>query len=96
VRPEPLRLRRAAPVVAVTLGLVTLGIGMAEVPLDSLSHAAGTGGPLVDTLTTAVFVVPATAVATLLAARRPRNPIGWLLLASSSGSTAARLSSWSG
>jgi hypothetical protein len=49
--------------------------------MDSLSHAAGTGGPLVDTLTTAVGVVPATVVATLLAARRPRNPIGWLLLA---------------
>ena len=83
VRLEPLRLRlrRAAPVVAVALGVVTLGIGMAEVPLDSLSHQAGTGGPLVDTLTTAVGVVPATAVATLLAARRPRNPIGWLLLA---------------
>jgi hypothetical protein len=32
-------------------------------------------------LTTAVAVVPATAVATVLAARRPRNPIGWLLLA---------------
>jgi hypothetical protein len=77
----PWRLRRAAPVIAVALGVVTLGIGMAEVPLDSLSHEAGTGGPLVDTLTTAVFVVPATAVATLLAARRPRNPIGWLLLA---------------
>ena len=77
----PSRLRRAAPVVAVAFGLVTLAIGMAEVPLDSLSHQAGTGGPLVDTLTTAVFVVPATAVATLLAARRPRNPIGWLLLA---------------
>jgi hypothetical protein len=81
VRLEPLRLRRAAPVVAVALGVVTLGIGMAEVQLDSLSHQAGTGGPLVDTLTTAVGVVPATAVATLLAARRPRNPIGWLLLA---------------
>jgi hypothetical protein len=83
VRLEPLRrrLRRAAPVVAVALGVVTLGIGMAEVPMDSLSHQAGTGGPLADTLTTAVGVVPATAVATLLAARRPRNPIGWLLLA---------------
>jgi hypothetical protein len=81
VRPERSRLRRAAPVVAVALGVITLGIGMAEVPLDSLSHAAGTGGPLVDTLTTAVGVVPATVVATLLAARRPRNPIGWLLLA---------------
>jgi hypothetical protein len=68
-------------VVAVAVGVVTLAIGMVEVPMDSLSHAAGTGGALVDTLTTAVGVVPATAVATLLAARRPGNPIGWLLLA---------------
>ena len=28
-----------------------------------------------------VGTVPATAVGTLLAARRPRNPIGWMLLA---------------
>jgi hypothetical protein len=75
------RWRRAAPVLAIVLGVITLGIGMAEVPLDSLTHVAGTGGPLADTLTTGVAVVPATAVATLLAARRPRNPIGWLLLA---------------
>jgi hypothetical protein len=73
--------RRAAPVAAVALGVVTFGIGMAEAPLDSLAHQAGTGGPLADTLTTAVAILPATAVATLLAARRPRNPIGWLLLA---------------
>ena len=73
--------RRAAPAAAVALGVVTLGIGMAEVPLDSLAHQAGTGGPLADTLTTAVAILPATAVATLLAVRRPRNPIGWLLLA---------------
>ena len=74
-------LRRAAPVAAVALGVITLGIGMAEVPLDSLAHQAGTGGALADTLTTTVAILPATAVATLLAARRPRNPIGWLLLA---------------
>ena len=73
--------RRVAPVAAVALGVVALGIGMAEAPLDSLTHQAGTGGPLADTLTTAVAILPATAVATLLAARRPRNPIGWLLLA---------------
>ena len=72
--------RRAAPVAAIALGLVTLAIGMATVPLDSLSHQAGTGGPLADTLTNAAAVVPATAVGTLLAARRPRNPIGWLTL----------------
>ena len=72
--------RRAAPVVAIAFGLVTLVIGMVTVPLDRLIHQAGTGGPLTDTLVTAAAVVPATAVGTLLAARRPRNPIGWLLL----------------
>ena len=36
--------RRAAPVAAVALGVVTLGIGMAEVPLDSLAHQAGPAG----------------------------------------------------
>ena len=72
--------RRAAQVAAIALGLVSLAIGMATVPLDSLSHQAGTGGPLADTLTNAAAVVPATAVGTLLAARRPRNPIGWLTL----------------
>jgi hypothetical protein len=72
--------RRVAPVAAIVFGLVTLGIDMATVPLDSMIHQAGTGGPLADTLTNTAAVVPATAVGTLLAARRPRNPIGWLLL----------------
>lgn len=62
-------------------GLVALAIDMAAVPLDSLTHQPGTGGPLADTLTNAIAVLPATAVGTLLAARRPRNPIGWLTLA---------------
>ena len=74
-------MRRAAPLVAVALGVLVAGIGMATVPLDSLVHQPGTGGPLTDTLTNGIAVLPATAVATLLAARRPRNPIGWLLLA---------------
>jgi hypothetical protein len=73
-------IRRAAPVAAIAFGLLTLVVGMATVPLDSLTHQAGTGGPLADTLTYAAAVVPATAVGTLLAARRPGNPIGWLLL----------------
>jgi hypothetical protein len=30
---------------------------------------------------TAVVLVPAAALGTLLAARRPRNPLGWILLA---------------
>jgi hypothetical protein len=75
-----LHLGRAAPVAAIALGVVTIGIGLATVPLDSLTHQAGTGGPLADTLVVAVAVLPATAVGILLAARRPRNPIGWLIL----------------
>ena len=73
--------RRAAAVLTFVLGLVVLAIDMATVPLDSLTHQPGTGGPLADTLTNTIAVLPATAVGTLLAARRPRNPIGWLLLA---------------
>ena len=63
------------------LGVVTLGLGAASVVLDRLTHQPGTGGPAADAFITAVGAVPATAVGTLLAARRPRNPIGWMLLA---------------
>ena len=75
---------RIAPVAAVLLGLVVLGLvvlGMLAltVVLDSLTHYPGTGGPLVDSLTVAAAGIPAASVATLLAARRPGNPIGWLL-----------------
>jgi hypothetical protein len=75
------RSRRAAQVGAVTLGLVTLGISLATAPLDSLTHATGTGGPLADTLSNAAAVIPTVAVATVLAARRPHNPIGWMIFA---------------
>jgi hypothetical protein len=63
------------------LGVVTLGLGAASVLLDHLTHQPGTGGPAADAFVGAVGVMPATAVGTLLAARRPRNPIGWMLLA---------------
>ena len=72
---------RAAPVAAVAFGVLTLGLDLAVVPLDSLTHQTGPGGPVADGLSTAAVVVPAVAVGTLLAARRPRNPIGWILLA---------------
>ena len=72
---------RAAPVAAVVLGVVALGLGAATVVLDSLTHQPGTDGPAADAFIAAVGAVPATAVGTLLAARRPRNPIGWMLLA---------------
>ncbi|HXJ24118.1 MAG TPA: hypothetical protein VNH17_00380, partial [Streptosporangiaceae bacterium] len=70
---------RIAPVAAVLLGLVVLGMLALNVVLDSLTHYPGTGGPLVDSLAVAFAGIPAAAVATLLVARRPRNPIGWLL-----------------
>ena len=71
---------RTAPVAAVMLGVITLGLGVASVVLDHLTHQPGTGGSAAAVFITAAGVVPATAVGTLLAARRPGNPIGWLLL----------------
>jgi hypothetical protein len=72
---------QTAAAAAVVLGVVTLGLGAASVLLDNLTHQPGTGGPAADAFITVVGAVPATAVGTLLAARRPRNPIGWMLLA---------------
>ena len=63
------------------LGVLALGLGAGSVLLDHLTRQAGTGGPVADAFVTAAGAVPATAVGALLAARRPRNPIGWLLLA---------------
>jgi hypothetical protein len=71
--------RRAAPVAAVALGLLTLAVGLASVPLDEMAHQPGPKGSFSLAFVVAVMV-PAVAVGTLLAARRPRNPIGWLLL----------------
>ena len=72
--------RRAVPAAAVAYGVLTLGVNLARVPLDSLTRQSGPGGPVADGLSTAVLAVPVVAVGTLLAARRPRNPIGWVLL----------------
>jgi hypothetical protein len=68
-----------APGAAVAFGVVTLGAGLATVPLDRLArHSAH--GPLT-LLFFVVLLTPGVLVGTLLAARRPRNPIGWMLLA---------------
>jgi len=72
---------RVAPVAAVALALVVVGMLALTVMLDSLTHYPGTGGPLVDSLAVACAGIPAASVATLLVARRPGNPIGWLLFA---------------
>jgi hypothetical protein len=71
--------RRAAPVAAVTLGVLTLGAGLATLPLDRLAHQPAPHGPLT-WMFTVLVLVPGVAVGTVLAARRPRNPIGWMLL----------------
>jgi hypothetical protein len=69
-----------APVLAVALGLLALGVSVANVPPAVELHQTGPGGPVAYTLILLAVVLPETAVGVVLAARRPRNPIGWLLL----------------
>ena len=73
--------RRVAQAGAVTVGVLVLAMCASTVVLDTLVHTPGTGGPVVDSLAVASAGIPAVSVATLLAARRPGNPIGWLLFA---------------
>ena len=73
--------RRMAPVLAVVLGLLTLGASLADIPPAIALHQTGPGGPAAYALITLAVAVPGTAVGVVLAALRPRNPIGWLLLA---------------
>ena len=72
--------RRVAPGAAVAFGALTLGAGLATVPLGRLAHLPAPHGPL-SWLFLVLFLTPGVMVGTLLAARRPRNPIGWMLLA---------------
>jgi MFS family permease len=74
------RSQRVAPVLAVVLGLVALGASLADIPPAVLQHQTGPGGPVAYTLILLAVVLPGTAMGVLLAARRPRNPIGWILL----------------
>ena len=73
--------RRVAPVTAVTLGVLTIGAGVTHVPLDILTHQVrGDEQVTVDWVTALGFSVPGAAAGALVAARRPGNPLGWLLL----------------
>jgi len=72
--------RRVAPGAAVGFGALTFAAGAAPVPLDRLAHLPAPHGPL-SWLFLVLFLTPGVMVGTLLAARRPRNPIGWMLLA---------------
>ena len=74
------RVRRVAPASAVALAVLvlTLVLAVANVPLDLLSHQPGSVPA--DVLGVGV-AGGGGALAALIAARRPRNPIGWMLLA---------------
>jgi hypothetical protein len=65
---------------AVTLGLLALGACVVAVAGSRMLHQTSLGGPAADWLITSAVALPCTAVGVLLAARRPGNPIGWLLL----------------
>ena len=71
---------RVAPGAAVAFGVLTFGAGLATVPLVRLAHLPEPHGPL-SLLFLLVLLTPGVMVGTVLAARRPRNPIGWMLLA---------------
>jgi hypothetical protein len=73
VRPDPEATweRLASPRTSLVLGVLTLLLAIAAVPLTVLS-AANTSG---------LVVVPFAIVGALVAHRQPRNPIGWILLA---------------
>ena len=70
---------RVAQVAAVVLGVLVLAQCAGTVVLDSVLHTAGTGGPVVEALSIGAAAIPAATVSTLLAVRRPGNPIGWLM-----------------
>jgi hypothetical protein len=73
---------RWAPVAAVALGVLVIGTAPAHVSLDLLTHQLRGGGDVtVDWITAVGFSVPAGVTGAVVAARRPGNPLGWLLLA---------------
>jgi hypothetical protein len=77
---EVSRLRRVPPVLAIVLGLLALGACLADLAGSTVLHQTVPGGPVANWLITLAVTLPCTAVGVLLAARRPANPIGWLLL----------------
>ena len=74
---EVWRWRRVPSALAVGLGLLALGAVLVG---STALHQAAPGGPVANWLITLAVTLPCTAVGVLLAARRPANPIGWLLL----------------
>jgi hypothetical protein len=75
------RVRRAAPAAAITLGVLTIGGTVTHVPVDILTHQVrGHEQVALDWVTALGFAVPGAVTGAVVAARRPGNPLGWLLL----------------
>ena len=73
---------RWTSVAAVTLGVLIIGAAPAHVSLDLLTHQVRGGEDVtVDWITAVGFSLPAAVTGAVVAARRPGNPLGWLLLA---------------
>jgi hypothetical protein len=70
------RVRLASPTTALGVGVLTLLLALASVPLAVLDHQFSGSNML-----PAVFALMFTFVGVVIARRQPRNPIGWLLLA---------------
>jgi hypothetical protein len=71
------RLRLASPITALAVGVLTLLLAVASVPLAVLDHQFSVS----NTVAPAVFALMFTFVGVVIARRQPRNPIGWLLVA---------------
>jgi hypothetical protein len=67
----------ASPTTALGVGVLTLLLALASVPLAVLAHQFSGS----NTVAPAVFALMFTFVGVVIARRQPRNPIGWLLLA---------------
>src|ERR1700759_1658212 len=77
---EVSRLRWVPPALAVALGLLALGAVLVDLVGRTVLNQAEPGGSVANWLITLAVTLPCSAVGVLLAARRPANPIGWLLL----------------
>jgi hypothetical protein len=68
----------ASPRTALILGGLFFALAVAFLPLVALAHQ----GSLIASATPLLIEVPYAAVGLIIARRQPRNPVGWLLLAS--------------
>jgi hypothetical protein len=72
---------RWAPVAAIVFGALTIGAAATHVLVDILTYQVRGGEQVtVDWITAMGLAVPAAITGTLVAARRPGNPLGWLIL----------------